>query len=131
MKNFLLLIPLLCLLGLSSGVAQTVMVDGIDVGPNAVRPSDVAVLPYEVADILATIDDAENAPSEANAYVKMVLNDPTFPPKAGNSEKAANKYRWAKEDWIRSNPDKVEKLLIARKKNYDKYFNSGLQKAND
>lgn len=87
-------------------------------------PTDTASLPYSVADILSTIQGAVENPSETNMYVKMVFDMSDFPELKIGEAITENEMQILKA-WITQNPAQVEKLLIARKKNHDKFFNPG------
>lgn len=87
-------------------------------------PTDTASLPYSVADILSTIQDAVENPSETNVYVKMMYDMGDFPKLKVGEAISENEWKILRA-WIIQNPTHVEKLLIARKKNHDKFFNPG------
>lgn len=85
-------------------------------------PTDRAELPYNVEEMVALIQNAYEAPEETNAYALMVEDFPGIPAmKVGEKLSKGQVKRLTK--WVEENPSAIESLLIARKKNYDKYFN--------
>ena len=97
-------------------------------GSWAQHPSDAAVLPYEVDEIYASIADAFENPSDENAYAQFLITEDGFPALAIGS-KLSRKEMTDLEKWITVNPDKIEKFLIARKRNYDAINGSNLKQS--
>lgn len=85
-------------------------------------PSDMTALPYNVQEMVELIQEAYEAPVQTNAYVQLVEEYPGFPNLTlGNALTNGKKKKLA--EWVETHPDAIEALLIARKKNYDTYFN--------
>ena len=76
-------------------------------------PSDVEQLPYNVDEVVTVIDDAVNTPTNENNYVNDWLTGVSYPVTEPNIV--------ARKQWLAKNQEAVTELLIARKKNYDKY----------
>lgn len=91
---------------------------------NTVTPSDqVNGLRSEESktlELIAIFNDAIDAPTKYNAYVKPYLQETTFPSKATNSSKEI--YNLLLEKWISDNPQKVKKLLADRQKAHDELY---------
>ena len=86
-------------------------------------PTDMVVLPYDVEEMVTLIEDAYTAPVQTNAYVQMLEGHQDFPVlQLGQALKKSE--RKALTTWVETHPSSIEALLIARKKNYDTYFNS-------
>lgn len=100
------------------------LVAGATKAQTSTLPTDTASLPFVVADIVTTIQDAVEQPSETNAYVKMMFEMSGFPELNVGQAMSETELDNLKA-WIIQNPAEIEKLLIARKKNHDKYFNPG------
>lgn len=110
-------------------VLATALVWGFSLGDTQAQsqqpydiPSDMAVLPYQVDAVTQTIKEALESPVETNEYVQMVLTDPGFPQVTVGEPLDAPTIE-AIEEWVAASPEAIEALLIAEKKNYDKYFN--------
>ena len=89
---------------------------------STLHATDAQVLPYNVDEMVNTIQQAIEQPVVENEYAQMVLSEPGFP--SVTVGEVINKKKLQKiEDWVSANPGSIEKLLIARKENYDKFFN--------
>jgi hypothetical protein len=84
-------------------------------GSWAQHPSDAAVLPYEVNEIYTSISDAFENPTDENAYAQFLITEDGFPVISVGSM-LSQVQTTELERWIATNPDKIEKFLIARKK---------------
>jgi hypothetical protein len=87
-----------------------------------VMPTDTAVLPYNVSEMVQLIRDAYEAPVQTNAYVQMVEEDQDFPSLTLGEAFTDKKLKMVTK-WVKTHPAQIESLLIARKKNHDIYFN--------
>lgn len=85
--------------------------------------TDLTALPYEVDEVVGVIQEAFEAPTDTNSYVMFISNEPGFPTLSTQTTLNANEVD-AIRDWVSTHPESIEKLLIARKKNYDAYFNA-------
>lgn len=92
-------------------------------GINAQIPSDTASLPFVVTEIVNLIEESIEQPVQTNEYVQMVFDFQGFPTGLTLGQSIDSQQRQAIRQWVVSNPSYIEKLLIARKKNYDLYFN--------
>ena len=63
--------------------------------------------------------DAVEAPTKYNAFAKQFILAPGFPKKGLSS---TEEYRKAINDWFKSNPLEVDKVLTERKKAHDKLY---------
>ena len=69
--------------------------------------------------MIAIFNDAIDAKTKYNSYVKPYLQDVNFPKKGSLDEE---KFDILLKKWINNNPIKINKLLADRKKSHDKLY---------
>ncbi|GAB5540181.1 MAG: hypothetical protein Salg2KO_22840 [Salibacteraceae bacterium] len=87
---------------------------------HAQLPSDTTQLPYMVSEVVNIIVDGFENPTVQNEYVLKLTEQSGFPQVTVNQAIDSAKIQEIK-GWVSQNPKSIERLLIDRKKYFDKY----------
>ena len=73
----------------------------------------------KILELIAIFNDAIDAPTKYNAYVKPIMLTETFPKKQNHSKQ---QYNMDLEKWINDNPSIIDEFLVVRKKTHDELY---------